>query len=78
MNLNLSDNLRPTHDQGKHAERDVDLSPSDTVNNLRDLGFDFAAIVEADYHLEPTTICLGIEGTDRISEWGVCAILPSL
>ena len=27
---------------------DVDLSPSDTVNNLRDLGFDFTVVMETD------------------------------
>jgi hypothetical protein len=26
----------------------MDFSPSDTVNNLRDLGFDFTVVVETD------------------------------
>jgi len=40
--------LRLIHNQRECPERDVDLSPGDTVNNLRDLGFDCTVVVETD------------------------------
>jgi hypothetical protein len=40
--------LRLIHNQRECPERDVDLSPGDTVNDLRDLGFDCTVVVETD------------------------------
>jgi hypothetical protein len=40
------DNLLGANLERKRAELDVNLPASNTVNNLRDLGFDFASVVE--------------------------------
>jgi hypothetical protein len=43
-----ADDLLRVELQRKRAKRNVNLPPDNAVNNLRDLGFDFASVVEAD------------------------------
>ena len=44
--LKRSNDLSLPHDQREHSKRDVDLSPSDSVNDLCDFGFDLAIVVQ--------------------------------